>query len=422
MRLDSLGNFKWSRAYGGPEFEEGKRVMAVPGFGFYIAGTSSSGVSGNFDAYLLFTNEAGDQQWQQFTDNGAWERIHDAVLLEDTSIVVVGQTDSTANGNQDLLLIRYDKTGSVIWQHQWGTAGDDIAYAVIPSTDTTVLIAGTYYVADSLKNKAFLAEVHHNGTLVWKKTYGQEGTYRFNDLYKGTTIKAIGERVKNGYADHDIYNVTTLPDGTMIGTEEFYVPDDTRYVAMAHYTASGSGKFFMAAQSINPNTPTYPEGEDCYISRYDSGLYWDGYGVSYSGVGQDQTNEMIPTSDGYAVAVGFHTTYGAGGNSVFVVKIGDESYFPPATTNPTVISIVTVEELVELKDLRVYPNPVSDQLFIEVAGKSFGYTLLDASGKQLMNGFAWEAQQLNLSSQTAGVYFLRIAHESGENAVVKIIR
>jgi hypothetical protein len=397
--------------------------MAVPGFGYYIAGTSSSGVSANFDAYLLFTDEAGGLVWENHTDNGAWERVNDAVLLADTSVFVVGQTDSTDNGNQDLLLIRYAKDGSVMWQQQWGTAGDDIAYAVIPSSDTTVLIGGTYYVTDSLKNKAFLAEVHHDGSLIWKKYYGNQGEYQFNDLHKSATlIKAIGQRVKTGYSDHDIYNMTAYPDGTFIGSEEFYVPDDTRYVAMAQYTASGSGQFFIAAQSINPNTPTYPEGEDCYISRYSSGLYWDGYGVSYSGVGQDQANEMIPTSDGYAVAVGFHTTYGTGGNSVFVVKIGDDSYFPPASSSPVVISIVTVAELVELKDLRVYPNPVSDNLFIEVAGKTFGYTLLDASGKQLLHGRTWETQELDLSAQPQGVYFLTIVHESGERAVVKVIR
>jgi hypothetical protein len=424
MRLDSSGNFMWSRAYGGTEFEEGKRVMPVPGYGYYIAGTSSSGASGDFDAYLVFTNESGTQQWQQFTDNGAWERVNDAILLSDTSIFVVGQTDSTSSGYNDIFLARYDKTGNLLWKDQWGTSGDDVAYAVIPSTDTTVIIAGTWYVEDSAQNKACLAEVKFDGTLLWRKTYGVHGNYRFNDVHKGDTwIRAIGERIQTGMPDHDIYNTVMYFDGELAGAEEYYVAgDDTRYVAFTPYTAGNTGKFFLAYQTINPNSPTYPDGEDCVISRYAAGMYWDGYGVSYSGVGQDQVNDMRPTSDGYAVSVGFHTTYGAGGNSVFVVKIGDDAYFPVSSSDPEVINIVSLEELNELKSLLVYPNPVTDLLTIRVAEKTFGYTLLDATGKQLLSGQAWEMQQLDLSAQSEGIYFLQISHASGETAVVKIIK
>ena len=45
LRIDKLGNYVWSQAYGGPEFEEGKRVLPVPGHGYYVVGTSSSGAS-----------------------------------------------------------------------------------------------------------------------------------------------------------------------------------------------------------------------------------------------------------------------------------------------------------------------------------------------------------------------------------------
>lgn len=423
MRLDSLGNFKWSRAYGGPEFEEGKRVLPVPGYGYYIAGTSSSGVSANFDAYLLFTDETGTKLWETFTDEGAWERVHDAILLPDTSVFIVGETDSTSNGNTDLFLARYDKVGSLLWKKKWGSEGNDVAYSVISATDTTVYVGGTWYVEDSLQQKAYLAEFHQDGSLIWQKTYGIEGNYQFNDLaMAGGQVKAIGQRIKTGKIDHDIYNAITDVTGTLQAAEEFYADDDSRYACMAHYTANGSNKVFLASQSINPNIPTYPDGEDCFIARHSSGLYWDGYGIGYNGVGQDQANDMRSTSDGYAVTVGFHTTYGTGGNSVFVVKIGNENSFPAPSSNPVIINIVFVNELVELKELQVYPNPVTTALTISVPDTGFDYTLVDPSGKQFVNGKAWSSQQLDFSSLPQGIYFLQINHESGESIVVKIVK
>ncbi len=422
MRLDSTGAFKWSKAYGGIEFEEGKRVMPVPGFGYYLAGTSSSGPSANFDAYLLFTNETGDQQWEVRTDQGAWERVHDAILMADTSVMIIGETDSTENGNIDLFAARYDKLGGLIWKQQWGTDHDDFGKAIVSISDTTVLIAGTYYVADSAQNKGYVAKMHIDGSIIWEETYGSQGDYWLNDICTvGPNIKVIGERIKTGKTDQDGFFAHIQSDGTLSYAEEYYSDANIRNMAFTPYTA-GVDKFFMAEQAINPNIPTFEDGEDAYVSRFNSGLFWDNYGVGYNGVGQDQINDIRPTSDGYAVLVGFHTTYGPGGNSVFVVKLGNDYAFPAPSSNPPIINIVFLEDLVALKALQVYPNPVTDQLTISIEETAFDYALLDASGKQLLSGHSWSAQQLDFSQQAAGVYFLRISHDSGETAVVKLVK
>lgn len=423
MRLDDQGNFVWSRAYGGAESEEGRRVMIVPDYGFFVAGTSSSGASGNFDSYLFFTDTDGNLQWERRFDNGGWERIHDALLLADSSVVMVGETDATTDQYTDMLLLRYAKNGDLLWSMQLGAQGNDVASAIIPFTDTTVIIAGSRYVADSLQNKACLAEIHLDGAELWHKTYGLEGNYWFTDLhYTGIELKAIGYRRKTGKTDTDIYNAALQPDGTYLWAEEYYVSDDTRYGYLAAYTA-GNGKYIMSTQTINPNIPTFQEGEDCFLSRYSAGMYWDGYGVGYNGVGQDQANEIIPTSDGYAAAVGFHTTLGSGGNSVFVVKIGNENTYPAPSTSPQVTNIVTVQELVVLKGLRVYPNPFETQLIADIPDVSFTYTLNDASGRELLSGNGFGKQEISSGALPAGIYLLHISHDdSGESAVVRIVR
>ena len=97
LHIDKTGNYMWSNAYGGPEFENGRRVMAVDGYGYFIAGASSSGASGDFDAWISFINEAGNQQWEQHLDLGAHEWVNDAVLLADSSVLIIGETDSPGN-------------------------------------------------------------------------------------------------------------------------------------------------------------------------------------------------------------------------------------------------------------------------------------------------------------------------------------
>ena len=425
LHLDPYGNYLWSKAYGGSESEEGKRVMAVEGYGYYIAGTSSSSGSGDFDNYLLFTNTSGERLWDIYTDNGGWERIHDAVMLSDTSIFAVGETDAGSPAVSDMFITRYSKNGVLLWSLELGSdEGSDVAYAAQIASDTSVLVAGTRYVEDSLKNKAYIALLHIDGSVIWEKTYGNEGVYQLNEVTtRDGLVKALGQRIKNGKTDHDIYNVTVhIEDGEFISSEEHYMDDDARYTAAVQYEPGNQGHFLVAQQSINPNTPTFPDGEDALLIRFNDGLYWDGYGVNYSGIGQDQFNQMIPTSDVFAIAVGFTSYFGAGGSSIMVVKIGDGNEFPPAPETPDVYDLVFIEELHELKTLEVYPNPVNDQLFITVSEKEFTYTLRDATGKQLTSGSAFANGQIDVSQHAAGIYFLTIAHASGEQTTVRVIR
>lgn len=425
LKIDENGEYVWSRAYGGPESEEGKRVMVVPGFGYYVAGTSSSSGSGDFDNYLFFTNTDGDPIWDVYTDNGGWERVHDAVMMADTSIITVGETDADIAGVPDMFLVRYSKTGDVLWSFEIGSdAGSDVAYAMEIASDTSVLIAGTSYVQDSLKNKAYVALVHIDGTVIWQKTHGNAGTYQLNEIrVRNGLVKALGQRIQNGKTDYDSYHVTShLADGAFISSEEFYMADEARYTAAVQYEPGPLGRFLVAQQSINPNTPTFPEGEDAVLIRFNDGLSWDGYGMSYSGIGQDQFNHMIPTSDGYALAVGYTTYFGPGGSGMMVVKIGNSDTFPPAVESPVVYDIVLVEELVKLKGLMVYPNPAKDDLFIAVPETAFAYTLRDATGKTLESGTAFGNGSLNVSQQASGIYFLTVSHESGEATTLRVIR
>lgn len=422
LHLDKNGEFLWSKAYGGAEFEEGSKILPLEGYGYFISGTSSSGASADFDVYTVFTNESGDFQWETFHDVGAWERVHDAVLMPDTSIVIVGETDNTVDGNTDMLLMRLKKDGSQIWSQQIGTSGDDIGNAILKTSDTTFVVVGSRYVSDSVQNKGLVAEFHIDGSFLWDTLLGVNGNYWLNDVARvGNEYKVAGERIKTGYTDHDVYRASVSLIGDLLFAEEYYQSDDARYVQFVNYAAGTGDKYFVAVQSINPSIPTYADGEDDFIFRYNEYFYWDGYGVGYSGVGQDQVNHMINTLDGYAILVGYHTTYGSGGNSIMVVKIGDENNFPAFSTDPDIENLVFVEENPTLEGVKVYPNPVQDVLHVQVGQQWFNYRVTTSEGTVVYSGKAQEQLDIATEMWAKGVYFLFLESDQG-TALVKIIR
>jgi len=423
LNIDKNGDYLWSKAYGGSESEEGKRVFSVDNFGYFVLGTSSSGPSQNFDGYAMFTDPAGDLQWENYYDKGMWERVHNAVMLADTSIVAVGETDSTSTGETDFFMFRIDKTGSLVWSQKWGTDGADVLNGIVAVSDTSYVICGTKYVADSLTNKAFIAKYYADGTMAWDTVFGNTDQMEFKDVqfYNGE-LMAVGS-CHPGQSDYiGLYRASVGLTGNMIYQESFNPGHDLRYTGLVKYGA-GAGKFFTMVQQIDPGIPTYPDGEDVFVYRYDAGFSWDGYGVAYGGIGQDQSNQIISTLDGYGLFVGFHSQYGYGGNSIFVVKIGDAYNFPYNTSDPVIYALVDLIEKTSVIDCQAFPNPFVDQLTIRLPeSQSCSIELIDEQGRSIQS-FEGETTELILQTTTLpqGTYLLRVSSESGA-AVIKLVK
>jgi hypothetical protein len=421
LKLDKYGEFQWSKAYGGPEFEEGNKVLTVDGYGYYLLGNSSSGSSANFDVYIVFTDESGNLSWEKRIDFGAWEHVNDALLLPDTSMIIVGETDATTDGNTDALLMRISKDGTIIWSNQLENNGSDNARAICKLTDTTFVVAGSTYLSDSLQNKGFVASYHVNGTQLWDTVLGSNGNYWLNDiLVAGTELKVIGEQMLTGKTDFDYYRASIGFNGAILFQEGYYNAINTRYSQFVMYSAAPGNQYFVGAQIIDP-TYTYPDGEDLIVSRYNSNFYYDGYGESYSNVGQDQLNHMIPTLDGYALLVGYHTSIGSGGNAVMVVKIGDPTHFPSFGGNSSIENIVTIHENLPLEGAQVYPNPIRDELHLLVANELFDYRVTSLAGTIISQGSTWNSVQLDTNDWPAGVYMISLLSGKGSTCF-KVIR
>lgn len=407
LKLDKQGFHVWSKEYGGAEFEEGRRVLFVPNFGYYIIGTSSSNGTGGFDGYVVFTDLAGNQQWEKWYDNGGWERFHDALLLPDTSVVMLGESDANPEQTPDQYFMRIDKDGNEIWNHQQGGVGVDYFNKGTMVTDTTFAVVGTGYLADSMVSKAYIGYYHINGSLLWDTLTGSDGMYVLNDVQLVfNELKCVGESTKTGQTDTDNYHIFLTPTGGYLSNDDTYMQYPSRYVGFVNYTATPGNKYFVVTQGNHPQY-SYAGGEDFVINRFSQFFYWDGYGAGYNALGQDQMNQIIQTNDGYAVLVGYHSDPGfsTGGTSMFIVKLGNDNAFP-SNAQPTVYSILKVEDLENNPDISVYPNPFTESVQIESTGSLETVEVLDLTGKQVFASVA-PVSSIETASWEKGTYILR---------------
>lgn len=423
LKIDSLGNYKWSNQFGGPESEEGKRVLYNHDLGFYIAGFSNSFGNGDFDAYLVNTDVNGIEQWHKtYGKPTNWERINDAVMTSDSGIVMVGEVQPMNGESSDVLIIRTDKNGDTLWTKQIGSVGQDVANSIV-KFNNNYLIGGQWFIPDSNMVKGFVIKMNDQGVILDFDTVSHKsGDYVINDLalwYSG--YYAIGKRTLNGI-DNDFYRVYNL-DGsirsqyTNVSTTSKAIANQLAYIPRFDRVAIG----FQLL-----NSGTFQDNFDISSAYFSSdNLYYlnPSWAIAIYNIGLDKFNDLIPTSDGAYIAVGFNTTVDFGntiengGSNIFAMKIGPNDIFP-STSNLTLGQLVAIEIVSEELKGKIYPNPFQDEIKIEVEGNELNTAeLVNIQGITIDKYEFQKEITISTSNLTQGSYFVKIG-----NSLTKIIK
>lgn len=424
LKLDSLGNFKWSQHYGGPESETGKRVLYNADLGFYIAGSSNSFGSGDFNAYLLKTDLNGTLIWEKnYGKPNNWERINDAVMASDSGIVMVGETLNMTSGNSDILIIKTDKNGDTLWTKQLGGEGIDIANSIVKNGDN-FLVGGEWYIEDSLVNKGFVIEIDPLGTILRQDTISHlSGHYVVTDLSLGTNKYYVaGYRLKpNGksgaYAaafnnDGTLFNQYTIDNAQNpnVQNKEIMFNPIANKVAIGYYTQ---------------NSGTFQDTFDLVFAYFDpSYVEWMNQFTTVLNAGVDEIGQLLPTSDGGYVAVGTNTNTGVaqytlnGGSNLYLMKVDGNANYPNSDGEYTLNQLVGIGINSEISKGKVYPNPFKDEFTIELEGsQNTSASLLNNLGQEIALFDFQSVITYPTSFLSSGTYFLKIG-----SSVTKLVK
>jgi hypothetical protein len=420
LKIDSLGNYLWSRAYGGSESNIGRRIFSVPNDGIYVAGYTNSIGNGSFDFYFFKTDEIGNFLWEKTYGMHSFERVHDAVMLKDTSFILVGETTSTPNEVEDIYIVRVDKNGGLIWEKTIGGVGSDVAKGIKIMNDTTVIICGNYYDESSDFQKAMLLKLHIDGQEEWLNLYGNNQEYGLNDLVVLTNrIISVGYNNINNVGNNEYFLIANL-EGNSI---EQGVVSKAGEIVKTHITQYGQGKFYITFQAKDvPSYPTFPDGkEDVVIERFASAFYWDNGTYYPSNLGHDQGNQIISTSDGGAIMVGYNSHPNFGGNSVILVKFGPNENYP--STTPDYNQLVSLENIPKEQFLSLYPNPTEGFVTVLLKNQTpFFYKIFDLTGKEIKNSTSSKEGKIDFSNYQTGMYFLEIEVDTKISYLFKITK
>ncbi|WPX09499.1 hypothetical protein [Caldicellulosiruptor danielii] len=165
-------------------------------------------------------NTDGQLQWQRIFGGKGDDIPYFLETLKDGGIVVVGTTTSKdgdlkglAKGDKDAFIIRYDKTGKLMWKSIFGGKKIDEFKMVVESVDGGFIVVGSSNSTDGdLKGlskgelDALIVKYDRKGKIQWKKTFGGSNVDYF-DFVVSTDDKnyvAVGNALS---VDKDMKNL-----------------------------------------------------------------------------------------------------------------------------------------------------------------------------------------------------------------------
>jgi hypothetical protein len=190
VKLDAAGNKQWSKTFGGTGEDYAMGIVAAADGGYAVAGytkstdgdiTNSHGLG---DMVVIKLDASGNKQWVKTFGGTKYDIANSIATTIDGGFVLTGQTVSTDgdvsgnHGSFDLLAIKIDASGNIVWSKTIGGSLYDAGYSVVQTNDGGYAIAGftSSKDGDISSNQGttdfLVVKLNASGNKQWVKTYG----------------------------------------------------------------------------------------------------------------------------------------------------------------------------------------------------------------------------------------------------------
>lgn len=417
MVIDEEGNHEWTKGYGGANSDWGRRIFHETGSGFWIAGYSNSYGDASFDFTLLKTDESGELEWEQHFGTTDRERLWDAIRIDDGSFILVGETEGALSAGKDILMMRVDEDGELMWTERIDNEGDDVGYAVTSFDDTTFLLAGEYH--NNGETSGLIVKMHVDGTFIEQWIYDQDGPASFRDIKRFGGQTYVGGAVNSTSLDYVNSLLLRLDNNYNILHSELADKEGDYFVSAIEILAND--RLYCGFKTTSELLNVFPGGWDTFILRYHRAMYYLGPDFPLSAVDDDDITQIIGTDDGGVIAVGSSSddrSNSSKGSDVMVVKIGANDEFDQNVDESN--DLVSTSEYSSEFTYNVFPNPTSDMINIseELQNKNLKITNLIG---QYQENVLFNESKIDLSNLPNGVYFL-VVQDNHQVYSLKVVK
>ena len=332
LKVDGLGEFSWSKTYGGQGNDIGRDITQTSDGGYIITGyTKSFSSGGDMDLWLIKTDANGESCL--YSDGGTCSENSSKWIKSfgtsgndyGNSVQETSEGDFIVAGKSGrippVFVIKTNSSGEKIWENLYGTGPGDRAQYIIERQDLGFLIVGKEN-ANNVDDNLCLINIDTDGAEVWHSLYGGGGADGGNHISEvsggGYIIAGATKSYGNGNWD-DLWLVKTSTGGSMEWQKTF----GGSYTETGNYTHEKDEGGYMVTGS------TESIGQGFYDIWVVSTDYTGNeiYSQTFGGNMDDKAIRGARGNSGELLIIGYTNSFGNGGEDVLLIKI-DPNYQP----------------------------------------------------------------------------------------------
>jgi uncharacterized delta-60 repeat protein len=306
----AAGEAYWIALLGGTGFDLVSAVAVDSSDNIIVAGQTNSDGAGNQDVLIAKYNSSGTLQWDRTLGGTEYDRGLGVAVDGSDNIIVAGQR--RVSNNDDGLIAKYNSSGTLQWHRTLGGSGGDYFNGVAVDSADNIICAG-YTNSDGAGNyDGLIAKYNSSGTLQWDRTLGGSTADRFWNIAVDSADNyiCVGETASDGAGGSDGIIAKYNSSGTLQWDRTLGDTSSDQFWGIAvdssdNYICAGYGYLTTSWKGI--------------IAKYNSSgtLQWD---RTLSGSGTDRFYGVaVDSADNY-ICVGQTNSDGAGNYDGIIAK------------------------------------------------------------------------------------------------------
>jgi hypothetical protein len=176
ISLGGDGSLNWHREYGGSGDEYLYSVTEDPGQGIVFVGSTESLVDNSIKMWAINTHFNGTVKWERAFGNSVYSRGNSIIATDVGEFTIAGVLQDMSNGRLDSYIVHTAPNGTEVWVQRLGLDTDNVAHCITPCSDAGYAIIGEVsHSENSPWHDIIIVRFDREGQILWQKVYGGEG-------------------------------------------------------------------------------------------------------------------------------------------------------------------------------------------------------------------------------------------------------
>jgi len=192
-RINSSGDTLWSKRVDEYPNKENPGALALLSDGLVLTGSVSQ--SGSDNVFLIKTDMSGNVQWEETYPSAGISFANGIAAIASGGFYIAGITNAIGNGGLDILGMKVDNSGQLIWSRGFGRSTTDLGNGVDVMPDGGAIFVGSGHRSDTTNFRdLMLVRTTADGDTLWMRHYGSIGKETgYTVQVEGNNIIAAGK-------------------------------------------------------------------------------------------------------------------------------------------------------------------------------------------------------------------------------------